>query len=58
LARQCDLCLLPTAELYTIIGHLLRRSDSSKLQSIKTSIRRDIIACDSHFKLNRKKYDL
>jgi hypothetical protein len=58
LARQSDLCLLPTVELYTIIGHLLRRSDSSKLESIKTSIRRDIIACDSHFKLNRKKYGL
>ncbi len=58
LARQSDICLLPTVELYTIISHLLRRSDSSKLESIKTSIRRDIIACDSHFKLNRKKYGL
>ena len=58
LARQSDLCLLPTLELYTIVGHLLRRSDSSNLESIQASIRRDIIACDSHFKLNHKKYGL
>ncbi len=58
LARQSDLCLLPTLELFTIVSHLLRRSDSSNLKSIKASIRRDIFACDSHFELNRKKYGL
>lgn len=58
LARQADICLIPSAEFYAIVTYLMGKADSKNLDDLKTSIRREIIACDSQLELNRKKYRL
>jgi hypothetical protein len=57
-ARQSDICLIPTAEFFAIVTFLMRKAESDNLDNLKASIRREIIACDSELKLNRKKYRL
>lgn len=58
LARQADICLMPSAEFFTIITYLMNKADSKNLDDLKSSIRREIMACDSQFELSRKKYGL
>jgi hypothetical protein len=56
LARQSNICLMPSDELFTIVSYLIKKAESKNLDDLKASICRDIITCDSQFELNRKKY--
>lgn len=58
IARQSDICLIPSAEFFAIVIFLMRKAESDNLDNLKASIRREIIACDSQLELNRKKYRL
>lgn len=58
LARQSDICLMPSAELFAIVTYLMKKAESDNLDDLKASIRREIIACDSQLELNRQKYRL
>ncbi|MDH3891769.1 MAG: hypothetical protein OEV49_11855 [candidate division Zixibacteria bacterium] len=58
LARQADICLIPSAEFFAIVTYLMNKADADNLDDLKASIRREIIACDSQLELNRQKYRL
>ena len=58
LARQSNICLMPSDELFTIVIYLMKKAESKNLDDLKASICREIITCDSQLELNRKKYRL
>ncbi len=57
-ARSNDFCLMSTFELYTAVCHVLSSTDSGLVDDIKSSLRQDILDCDSQFALNRRKYGI
>ena len=58
LARQSNICLMSSAELFAIVSYLMKKAESDNLDNLKVSICREIVACDSQLELNRKKYRL
>jgi hypothetical protein len=58
LARRHDFCLIPSFEMFTAVCHILHKAQSEHIDELKTSLRRDILECDTRLVLNRKKYGM
>ncbi|MCD6250024.1 MAG: hypothetical protein J7J98_06830 [candidate division Zixibacteria bacterium] len=55
-SKRSDICLMPSLVLFTMACYVMTRHDAENIDALKTSLRRDIIDCDSVFVLSRKKY--
>lgn len=55
-SKRLDICLMPGLQLFTMVCYVMTRHDAENIEALKSSLRRDIIDCDSQFVLKRKKY--
>jgi len=55
-SKPAEICLLSTFQLFRIVCYLLEKIDSSNLDNIKASLRKDILTCVGAFELNDRKY--
>ncbi len=58
LARQKEICLIPSYELFTSASFILYKTDNENIDQLKNSIRRDLLNSETMFKVNRKKYNI
>lgn len=55
-ARKHNMVLMPTLVLFTVACYLMTRTNTDNIESLKSSLRRDLFDCDSVFVFSRKKY--
>ena len=57
-SRRLNIALIPSIEFYLATITMMSRLESSKIDAIRDSLRRDIHQSDAEFRINRKKYGI